>query len=133
MVAIGENATATVTRAVHDARYPRGDGLHPSTERIPVRRFDDQVGMIALKRVVHEAKPGARASCGEAALQLAYDRESAERRQIRPQSQCHMRREAAEACARRVRYAGIGIGLPPRAASPTAPRPRRCQVKGELR
>ena len=87
MVAIGHHAPAPVGHAVHGPREPRADRHHAAPEGVAVVRLDDEMGMVALQRVVHEPKVGTRAAGGEGPLDLADDAEGAERREIGPEPQ----------------------------------------------
>lgn len=78
MVPVGENAAVPLRDAVHGARDPCPDRFHAAPKRVTVGRFDDEMGVIALERVVREAKSGSRAACGKAALELAHDRDGAQ-------------------------------------------------------
>ena len=133
MIAVGEDAPAALGEAVHRARHTGAEGLHAATECVAVRRFDDQVGVIALERVVREPKSRTRTTGSEAPLQLAHDRDRTERRQIGPQPQRHVRWQAAEARAWRMGHARIGTRLSTGPRSAAAPGSRGRQMKHELR
>ena len=68
MEPLGQNRSGTPEHTVHRARNAGADGHHAACERFGVRRFDEQVGMRALQRVVHEPEVAACANVREATL-----------------------------------------------------------------
>lgn len=75
MVAVREDRTAPMSDPIHRPGDACADGLHPTAERVTIRRFDDQVGVIALQGVVGQPKSRTRAAGDEAALYFAHDRD----------------------------------------------------------
>ena len=73
VITIGKHATRASCDAIDGACQPRADRFHAAPERRAILRFDDQVSMIALQRVVHEPEARPDASVGERALDLADD------------------------------------------------------------
>lgn len=65
VVAIGEDTAGVLCHAVDCEGEPGADGLHAASDRFSILRFDDQMRMVTLERVVHEPKAGPRASAGE--------------------------------------------------------------------
>ncbi len=82
MVAVGEDGPMPVRDAIHGECQAGGNRLHAAPERIAIVGFDDEVGVVALQRVVHEAKTGPCAAGRERALDLVHDRYGAERRDV---------------------------------------------------
>ncbi len=113
MIAIGEHAPAPLRDAIDRPREPRADRHHAAPEGVAVVRLDDEMGMVALQRVVHEPKVGTRAAGGEGPLDLTDDAEGAERREIGPEAERDVGGQHPEGVAGDVREPG---GLPaPRA------------------
>jgi len=54
MVAVGEDAAARAAKPVDPARKAARQPAHSSAEALLVGRFDDEMNVIALKRVVHD-------------------------------------------------------------------------------
>jgi hypothetical protein len=77
--------------AVHGEGEARRERLHPAPERGGAVRFDDQVRVIVLDRVVDEPEVLARAGAAKRRLDLAHDRRQTERRQAR----AHLQRDVA--------------------------------------
>ena len=87
-------------------------------------RLDDEMGMVALQRVVHEPKVRTRAAGGEGPLDLAHDAEGAERREIGPEAQRDVGGQHPEGLAGDVREPGpLGPGGLPPASSASRPHP----------
>jgi hypothetical protein len=60
---------------------------HAASERYVIARLDNQVRVISLQRIVHEAERGALCAGGERALDGAQDWLRTKRHEIRRQSQ----------------------------------------------
>jgi hypothetical protein len=75
---------------IHRERKPRADRHHPAPERFVIARFDDQVRVVALQRVLDEPKRRTLRAGGECALDGTDDRLRPKRHEIRHQSQRHM-------------------------------------------
>ena len=73
VVAVGEYRTVATHHAIHGARQASTDGLHPASERVAVPRFDDEMRVVALKRVVHQAKARALAPLLEGSFDLVEE------------------------------------------------------------
>jgi hypothetical protein len=95
MVAVGEDATAAPHDAIDGTSETRADRHHAASERLAVLRLDDEMGVIALQGVVHEAESPARAAFGEGALDGADDTDRAKRGQTLDHTYRHMRRTRA--------------------------------------
>ena len=65
--------------SIHGTREARAEGHHAAAERSAIDRFDDQVRVIALQRMLHEAEAGTDASGAERALDLTHHRDRAQR------------------------------------------------------
>jgi hypothetical protein len=78
VVAIGEDAATASDRPINRTCETSADRHHAAPECLAVSSFDDEMRVIALQGVVHEAKPGAGAAFGEGALDLAHDLDGAE-------------------------------------------------------
>jgi hypothetical protein len=122
VVAIGENATAATENAIDGTGEPRAYRHHAASECLTVLCLDDEVRVIPLERVVHEAESLAGAAFGEGALDLADDANHAQRRQAADDTYGHVRRaRAAKVCARPVLHAGIRTWLAAGVATMAAP------------
>ena len=73
VITIGEDRTAPPCDPVDGPRQARSDRHHAPTERRSVVCFDDQMSVVALQRVVHQAKARAFATSGEGPLDLMHD------------------------------------------------------------
>ncbi|HEY2388030.1 MAG TPA: hypothetical protein VGK30_13790 [Candidatus Binatia bacterium] len=133
MVAVGEDATAATNRAVDGTGETRADRHHAASERVAVARLDDEMRVIALQRVVHEAKSLAGAALGEGALDGMDDPDGAKGRQTGHDTDGHVRRAgAAKVAARSMPNAGIRTRLAARVGSSAAPAAWSRQRKREL-
>ena len=56
VVTIREHFASPASDAIHGAGDSTGDRLHPAAQRTSIARFEDQVSVVALKRVVHKPK-----------------------------------------------------------------------------
>ena len=88
MEAIGEHAAAQVEHAVRCARDASADRLHAGGEVAAARRFDDQVDVVALQRVVDHAEAGAVADGAEGAFEFADEADGAEGGDAAAELQC---------------------------------------------
>ena len=77
MVAAVEHAPTASGHSVHRAREACADRFHAAPEGVAIVRFDDQVRVVALQRVVDEAEPRTGAAVGEGPLDRADDRHGA--------------------------------------------------------
>jgi len=112
VVAIGENATAATENAIDGTGEPRAYRHHAASECLTVLCLDDEVRVIPLERVVHEAESLAGAAFGKGVLDLADDANRTQRRQAADDTYGHVRRaRAAKVCARPVLHAGIRTWL----------------------
>src|SRR4029077_15585902 len=73
VVAVDKDATAAPHDAIDGTSQTRADRHHAASEGLTVLRLDDEMGVIALQGVVHEAEPLARAAFGEGAFDGADD------------------------------------------------------------
>ena len=105
VIAASHDLSVTREHAVHGERDSRADGLHPPPERDVILRFDDQVQVVSLDRVVHEPKARPGATGGKALTQCCNEAIRAERRQTSPDPHSDERRHcAAEPFAADVMY-----------------------------
>lgn len=86
VVPLDEHRTPPARDPVDGAGQPRADRLHPAAERRGIVRFDDQVGMGVLQRIVHEPEARTVATGRERTLDLVDDRYRSKRRDIRTHS-----------------------------------------------
>jgi hypothetical protein len=93
VVAIREHPTRPTEHSVHGSSEPRADRLHPAPESLSALRLDDEVGVIALQRVVHEPKVPALARSRERSLHLAHQLHGPQRRNVGPDLDRHVRRQ----------------------------------------
>ena len=134
MIAIGQHAPAPLRDAIDRPREPRADRHHAAPEGVAVVRLDDEMGVVALQRVVHEPKVGTRAAGGEGPLDLTHDAEGAERREIGPEAQRDVGGQHPEGLAGDVREPGPWAGgLPPGVLPPAAPPRAFLQWERKLR
>ncbi len=126
MVAVSEDLSAALCDAVHGSRKARADRHHATSERVPVLCFDDQMRVIALQGVLHQAKRPALASVRERAFERANDARVAEGRQTgpEPEPERDVRRQCPETHARAVTHPGMRTGLATRPGAPSPPPPR---------
>ncbi len=92
MVAIRQDWSRSSHHPIHRPRQPRSDGLHPAPERVTVAGLDDQVRVVALQRVVDQAKLRAVASLRERSFELPNEPDRSQRHEPRPQPERHVRR-----------------------------------------
>ena len=97
--------------------------IMPRPSGVAVVRLDDEMGMVALQRVVHEPKVRTRAAGGEGPLDLAHDAEGAERREIGPEAQRDVGGQHPEGLAGDVREPGPRAGGLPPGVLPRPPHP----------
>jgi len=133
MKPIRQYRPATAEHAMHRPRDPRADRLHPAREILRRRRFDDQVHVVALDRVVRDTKAPAIAGDAHRPLERAHEATTPQRRDLAP----HAPRDVAwmagvEGRVGAVRIARVATGLAPGAVAATAPGRRRAEVEGEL-
>jgi hypothetical protein len=80
---------------MHRARDARGNGFHPTRERLLARCFDHQMNVVALDREVRDAEFAALARRSEAAAEFIHETSSSQRRQTLANPQRHVRRTLA--------------------------------------
>lgn len=75
MVAIGDHTSfRSPHHSIHGQRQPRADRHHSAPERVLISGFDDEMSVVAEKRIVHEAELRAVAATGKSSFQGADDR-----------------------------------------------------------
>jgi hypothetical protein len=75
MKALREHRTAVAERPVQRTRDSCTDRHHPAAERACVARFDDEMRVRVLQRVMDQAEVAARADGREALLELMHERD----------------------------------------------------------
>jgi len=85
----------TVERSVQRSGDACTDRHHPAAERVGVARFDEEVCVRVLERVVDEAKVAARADSSEAMLEPVHERDGSQGRKPRTELHGHVGREAS--------------------------------------
>jgi len=95
MIAIGQDPPAAARDTIDRARQTRADRHHAASERVAIARLHDQMGVIALQRVLHQPESGTDAAARERALDPADDPSLAERRQPRTHAEGDVRRHDA--------------------------------------
>lgn len=131
MVPICEHRPAALEHPVHGPRESRSYGLHPTRQRRHVRRLDQQMGMVSLERVVHQAKVPAVAGEREAPLELLHELHGTKRWHVGQNTQRHVRGvPRCEGCPHAMRHARpLTSRLSSRASTPPAPAPLRQEVE----
>jgi hypothetical protein len=86
--AIGQHPTRAPEDPVRRACEARGDGFQPTREIARAGGLDDQVRVVALDAVVHEAEAAALARVAPGALELGDEAPAAQRRQVPSHLQC---------------------------------------------
>ena len=71
VIAVAQHLPTTPSDSVHGSRKPRAERLHPAREIARARRFDDQVHVIRLKRVVNDTESPPVTTLAKRALELA--------------------------------------------------------------
>ncbi len=133
VIAIGEHSAGAVPDAVHDPCKPRTDRFHAPPERQLIVGFHDQVRVISLKGVVHEAEAVAIAADGEGAVDGTNDAHVAEREHVVAHPQRHMRWHGLpKGRTRGVRHHRTSARLSPGPGPTPPPAPRRAEVECEL-
>ena len=133
VVAVRENATASVEYPVHRSRQARRDGFHPGRQVPLAHGFCDQVHVIVLDRVMHQPEAPAVARFGEAALQLSHQPDRAQRGQVALHFQRHVAgKPRRERRTRPVRMARAWAALAARTRASAAPARRLPQIQIEL-
>ena len=51
-----ENRSSTTEDTIHGSRETRSDALHPARQGCSVRRFDQQMSVIVLERILDDAE-----------------------------------------------------------------------------
>lgn len=73
VVAVAQHRTAARERRVHDAREARAERLHTASEPLGVVCLDEEVRVVRLERVVHDAETAAIAKRDEGSLEGAQN------------------------------------------------------------
>jgi len=73
MIASIEDGSRTSEHAVHREGQARRDGLHPASELVLSLRFDDEMSVVALQRVVKNPKRAPLAAHSQSALKLPHE------------------------------------------------------------
>ncbi|HEY2388181.1 MAG TPA: hypothetical protein VGK30_14555 [Candidatus Binatia bacterium] len=79
MIAIVEDSPTGSGGTVDRARQPRADRHHSSTQSCGTTRFHDQMSMIPLQGILHQAKIWTLTAPGKRALDLSHDPNRAQR------------------------------------------------------
>jgi hypothetical protein len=105
----------------------------PSREIARARRLDDQVGVVALNRVVDEAEAAAVARRSEAEFELADEAHGAQRRDLGADLQRDVAGKArGQSCASAMRIARFRAALAPCPLAPPTPTRRGAKIECEL-
>lgn len=115
VIAIAQHAPATARDPVHGSREPSTERLHAAREISRARRFDDEVNVIRLERVVNDTESRSVAEFAEGALELADETGGAERGNVAADSQGDVagmaRGERGSGCVRvAAEQAGLAAG-----------------------
>jgi hypothetical protein len=133
VIAVAQHLPTTAGDSIHRSRKSRTERLHAAREISHARRFNDQVHVIRLKRVVNDTESPAVATLAERALELADETYRAERRDVSSDAQRDVAGMArGERRSKRMRVAAEQPRLAARTVA--APTPlRRCgERKREL-
>ncbi len=90
MIALGDDGSGPVRNPIHRTRKPRADRHHPAPEREMITRFDDEMRMVPLQRVVHEPKIAALTPVPEGPLDLVHDWHRPQRRNAATHANGHV-------------------------------------------
>jgi hypothetical protein len=130
----GDHRSAATERPVHRARDAGAKGHHAATESLGIHRFDEEMRVRGLQRVVHEAEVAAVAGCREAAFERADEGHGSQRWESGEKLDGHVYGEAVrDSCAPPVRNARLRSGLASSAVSAAAPPETLLQAEPELR
>jgi hypothetical protein len=133
MVPAIEHGSAPREGTVGSVREARTQRLHPACQREAVRRFDDEVRMIVLKRVVQHAEFAAFVAIGERVLEGAYEPDASERRHVRADADRYVAGEKTlEGLSRPVPDARPRPARPAGARARSAPAGDGRQVESQL-
>ena len=80
MIATIEDLSAAPKQPVHELADPRPDALHPARDRGVVVRFDQQMQVIALNRVVHDPEAVPNAGLAQARAEPTHEPRLTQRR-----------------------------------------------------
>jgi len=134
MKSFGEDRSSAAGHAIQSPCDPGADGHHATREGVGIRRLDHEVRVRVLQSVVDQPEVRARANRGEAALEIAHERDRAERGQPGPEPHGHVDGvPCGDAFAPTVWNAGVGSVLPSGPAPPAAPPAVFPKVQRELR
>jgi hypothetical protein len=132
--ALGEDRAAATVRPVQRARDTGAERHHAARERRRVGRFDEEVRVRGLQRVVHEAEVTAVAGRREAALERANERDGAQGREAGQKLNGHVCWKAGnDALAPTMPDASVGPALASGTGSGAAPAPAFLQMETKLR
>jgi len=73
--------------AIRSTRQSRTDGLHAASQRQTMRRLDEQMHVVRLKRIVHDAEVAALAGLAEASFESADELRGTKRWDARPDAE----------------------------------------------
>lgn len=79
MIPLGQYPPLAPGDPIHRQRQSRSDRLHPAPERFRTRRFDGEVRVVSLQRVVRETKISPLASERKRAFDRMHDRYGSQR------------------------------------------------------
>ncbi len=134
VIAAVESRSPPIEDAIHGPSEARGQALHPVRKGRGALRFDQQVDVIVLQRVVDDAEVSAFRDCAERALHRANQAHRSQRRHVPANANRHQ----ARVTLRKLRTPAMPHPRSCRSLSPsTLPRPtpthRHLQVQLELR
>ena len=134
VVAAVENRSPSIEDAVHGPSEARGQALHPIAQGRDALRFDEQVDVIVLQRIVHDAEVCASRDRAERVLHFANQAQRSQGRHVPANAHRHQSRVAF----RNLRPPAMPYPRSRRSLSPGPfPRPtpahRHLQVQLELR
>lgn len=134
MVPIGQHRPTTAEDPVRSACEPRADRDHPAAQQRRSVRFDEEMHVIALQRVVDESEPFALARRRHADLELTHEPRRAKRWDVGTNAYRHVCGVTrGEARPRHMGHAGaLALRLPTCASPPAAPRPARDERQRQL-
>ena len=132
MVPVLENRSRSLERPVHSASQTRAQRLHAPAKSLPARRLDDEVSVIALKRVVHYPEAPPLAPSRDRPFERPYEPRAAKGGYVLPNAEGDVTRKAAmERLTTAMPQTRIWPGLPSRPRPPSSPPPKP-EVESEL-
>jgi len=124
--AVCKHGSAKPEDTVHGSREPRTDGLHSACEIAVACRFDDQMHVIGLDRVMNDSETSALARSRQVALPFSYEPPRAQRGESSSHLQRHLawvaRRERRPCAMRIARMRPAPARRPPQRAFSRRPR-----------